>query len=344
MKNEEKNKKKRRKIFLSLLLILFIGVILTASTYTWFTANRQVTVDTLDVNVSTSAGLQISVDAMDWKTIVTKDDIIGASATYRAATNQVPSGQTNPVSTAGTVDAGTGFLNMYLGTLADTDASGQLKLTATKSTETNTTDSGEFIAFDLFFNVTEEQTLYLTSASNVTGGDTGAGETDSKIQYASRVAMLPQGHVENVSQVSTIQAAKATDATGLVIWEPNADIHTATGVTNAALYSQKVTAGAGNAPVAYYGLKDVISAPGVDFTSTDGRYFQQVQAPVLKTTNSTGIPEDSYLEVLHLERGVTKVRFYMWVEGQDVDCEDYASGGDLKYNLVFSIDPQANGA
>ena len=76
MKKEERNKKKRRKIFLSLLLILFVGVILTASTYTWFTANRQVTVENLDVNVSTSAGLQISVDAMDWKTVVTKEDII----------------------------------------------------------------------------------------------------------------------------------------------------------------------------------------------------------------------------------------------------------------------------
>ena len=26
----------------------------------------------------------------------------------------------------------------------------------------------------------------------------------------------------------------------------------------------------------------------------------------------------------------------MWVEGQDVDCEDNASGGSLSYNLQFS--------
>ena len=59
MKKEEKQKKKKRKILLSLIMILFVGVILTASTYTWFTANRTVTVDQLDVNVSTSTGLQI---------------------------------------------------------------------------------------------------------------------------------------------------------------------------------------------------------------------------------------------------------------------------------------------
>ena len=28
----------------------------------------------------------------------------------------------------------------------------------------------------------------------------------------------------------------------------------------------------------------------------------------------------------------------MWVEGQDVDCEDKASGGSLSFNLAFSID------
>ena len=27
----------------------------------------------------------------------------------------------------------------------------------------------------------------------------------------------------------------------------------------------------------------------------------------------------------------------MWIEGQDVDCENDASGSDLSYNLQFSI-------
>ena len=90
MRNDEQNKKKKRKILLSSLLILFIGVVLTASTYTWFTANRIVSVDELDVNVSTSTGLQISVDAKNWKTTVTKDDINNAATTYETSTNQVP--------------------------------------------------------------------------------------------------------------------------------------------------------------------------------------------------------------------------------------------------------------
>ena len=115
---KKENKKKKRKILLSLIMILFVGVILTASTYTWFTANKTVTVDSLDVNVSTSTGLQISTDAINWKTIVTKVDILNAKTTgYNAAVNQIPAGQTNPVSTAGGVDSGTGYMNMFRGLL-----------------------------------------------------------------------------------------------------------------------------------------------------------------------------------------------------------------------------------
>lgn len=338
MKNQ--NKKKKRKIFLSLIMILFVGVILTASTYTWFTANKTVTVDSLDVNVSTSTGLQISTDAINWKTIVTRDDIVNASTTgYTAAKNQVPSGQTNPVSSAGEVDTSTGYLNMYRGLLSDDTGLGNLKLTAVKTTETNG-EEGDFIAFDLFFNTNEEQDIYLTSGSNVIGGDAQSGGTDTSIQNAARVAFLPQGTNPEASNSSASQALKATDATGLKIWEPNADTHTANGVNNAQSNYGKggLQAGEGNAPVEYYGVKTAIGTEAAqDVGSTDATYFTKVDtAKGLFTTSKSGIPTTAYQQVLHLEKGVTKVRVYMWVEGQDVDCEDYASGGDLTYNLQFS--------
>lgn len=321
-------------------MILFVGVILTASTYTWFTANKTVTVDSLDVNVSTSTGLQISTDAINWKTIVTSDDILNAKTTgYTAAVNQIPSGQTNPVSSGAEVDAGTGYLNMYRGLLSDDTGLGNLKLTAVKSTETNGTE-GDFIAFDLFFNTNEAQDIYLTSGSNVIGGDADGGGTDTSIQNAARVAFLPQGTNPEASNSSASQALKATDATGLKIWEPNADTHTANGVNNAQSNYGKggLQAGEGNAPVEYYGVKAAIgSGNAQDVGSTDGTYFNLVDTSKgLFTTNKSGIPTTAYQQVLHLAKGVTKVRIYMWVEGQDVDCEDYASGGDLTFNLQFS--------
>lgn len=44
-----------------------------------------------------------------------------------------------------------------------------------------------------------------------------------------------------------------------------------------------------------------------------------------------------------LKAGITKVRIYMWVEGQDVDCENNASGGDISFNLQFSSNKNSAG-
>ena len=40
---------------------------------------------------------------------------------------------------------------------------------------------------------------------------------------------------------------------------------------------------------------------------------------------------------MDLAAGITKVRVYMWIEGQDIDCENNASGTDITYNIELSI-------
>ena len=39
-----------------------------------------------------------------------------------------------------------------------------------------------------------------------------------------------------------------------------------------------------------------------------------------------------------LKPGVTKMRIYMWLEGQDVDCYTGASGTYLNFDLQFQVD------
>ena len=43
-------------------------------------------------------------------------------------------------------------------------------------------------------------------------------------------------------------------------------------------------------------------------------------------------------QIFTLQPGVTKYRVYMWVEGQDVDCENNASNAFLTYNIGLSLD------
>ena len=56
-------------------MIPFCGVILSTSTYAWFTANKTVTINDITVNVAAMNGLQISVDAINWKPTITTADI-----------------------------------------------------------------------------------------------------------------------------------------------------------------------------------------------------------------------------------------------------------------------------
>ena len=47
---------------------------------------------------------------------------------------------------------------------------------------------------------------------------------------------------------------------------------------------------------------------------------------------------DTYTKYFSLNAGITKFRVYIWVEGQDVDCENDASGSKVSYNIQLSMD------
>lgn len=74
-----KNKRKKQKKLSSLILLLLLSVVLLGtSTYAWFTSNKNVSIEGIDVKVTTSSGLLISADATNWKTTLTNVDLTGA--------------------------------------------------------------------------------------------------------------------------------------------------------------------------------------------------------------------------------------------------------------------------
>jgi len=329
--------RKKRRVLLSLLTISLVGVVLSTSTYAWFTANKTVTVSDINVNVAASNGIQVSVDGINWKTVISNDDITGAIATYAGATNQLPSisNSLTPVSTIGAIDTTTGFLRMFSGAI-DSNVGGDYILTSTRSTEVNGT-SGSFIAFDLFMQVTADTEIYLTSNSNVVADGTSTG-----IENAARMAFVLEGNTAVGSTTAAIQSLAATVGTEpVVIWELNNDSHTAPAVSNAASnYALTTAAGAGNAALPYYGVKsDITAINDVLLNSHDVTYFSLV-TPAISTT-SAGISSLAYESVLNLTSGVSKVRIYMWLEGQDVDCENNASGGAVTFSIQLSSNTQA---
>ncbi len=371
-KEEEKRKKrgllyllgiKNRRLFLLIIAFIFTIVILSTSTYAWFTSNYTVTVQPIDVQVSSGSGIQISTDAVNWKSMITLADI---QAGYTGGVNKVPTAEMSPVSTVKTAyaDATTYSqgLKMYKGTIVNDVNSGVMYLDSVQELDTSTTEKN-YIAFDLFlkmdFKATEQvqtQQVYFTSS---TGIDT-YGNANTYIEYAGRMGFVVQGTQPSSTAVDTLRHLKG--ATSVTIYEPNYDVHTANGLINGAAnygitgftpsgatqetpYTQADNAQA----VPYYGVKAAFeyddtedptaqgyTPSGTRLNSTDENKFALVTPDYQTTANNT-----STFPFMSLGPGVTKIRVYMWIEGQDIDCENTASGGNVEFSLGFTLEPTA---
>ena len=227
-KSKKKQKFKKFRIFYLLLLLLITTISLSTSSYAWFTTNRLVKIDLLDVSVRAQGGIEISVDGTDWKSSVSIDDIVNAEQKYPSNTNQIPF-VLEPVSTIGELE--NGKLKLFYGNAVN-NASGQYILETTRSIEEKSfgeESNGKFITFDLFLKTNNNTKLYLTPDSNVTyTGDKSVG-----IENAVRFAFVEEGTVETGASLNTIQNLSTNDNNKVYIWEPNYDTHTEHGIENA---------------------------------------------------------------------------------------------------------------
>ena len=363
MNTKMKNSKKKRKLG-SLSLLLFLTVILLAtSTYAWFTSNRTVTIDDIDVTVSTSSGIQISTDANTWKALISNSDIttgyafdVGLSNEQGTSialvdTNMFSLGNLTPVSTAGVVTGGK--LVMYKGVIDDKNNDGVLGLTADVSPEAKSTSTGDFLAFDIFLKLDQAGTVYLDAGS---GAVVTGNSNDRGAQYAVRMGFVVEGNGAATLPAKTL--AGYSSGNSVLIVEPNYDGHNSYGIEQARLYYQDYTYGdtpgadytsltaaaSGNDYVTWDGLSGTITTsaeipwPNTNATDNENKFVTMDGNNITRTSSAfsggTGSPVDIGLD---LSAGVTKIRVYLWMEGQDIDCDTYASGSNITFNISFTL-------
>ncbi len=328
---------------LAAFILTLIG--LTTSTYAWFTSNYTVSVQQIDVNVSSGSGIQISTNAETWKSMLILSDITNPT-NYSNAVNHVPAStdNINPVSTvddvfvnASTPSAG---LQMFKGTVVSDETTGVSYLNTSAETDG---DDANYIVFDLFlkldFRESGTKQIYLTSNTGIT---TASGGPNTFIEYAGRMGFVILGDTASTTEPANMRSIKGTASSPVIIYEPNYDVHTQNGLVNARdNYGITGYQTSGNADaVPYYGVKaafaydKTIPNSGTPLNDTTSSKFKAV-TPDIKTRfgNSANFPFTT------LAVGVTKIRVYMWIEGQDIDCENTASGGKVSFNLGFSLDP-----
>ena len=303
----------RKKALVPAIAMVLASVIaLSGVTYAWFTTGTTASVTGMDVNVKTANGIQVSLDASSWKSVITATDIKNAITGATAYANRViqyPEGEIAPVSSAGNVVDGK--MQMFGG---EYNNAGNLR--GWELADKNGTTECDYIAFDLFFKSTSEQPLTLKvgdDASFVKETLALGGVANTGVEKAVRVAFVPMGSV-NGNDAAGARALKMASGKA-VIWEPNSGTR-ADGVD------------AETGKLAYSGFTKAFE----DVAES------ALGAEVEAVTSVDGTQED----FIQLANGITKIRVYIWLEGQDVDCINNISSGDFTVNLGFTVPEPVN--
>lgn len=324
----DEEKRKRRKIMLMILFVLFLISSLGLTTYAWFSSNKRTTIEGIDIRVATIDGMQISADAINWGNDLTRDQIINAYKTYPRAENQLPD-VFNTVSTVGNVTDGK--MDMFWGITTD-EKDGVFTLTTTREKEIQCTGDEEcgskvYTAFDVFLLVNRPAVIALSANSNVMPRN----ENYTKgAQYAARVGFVNEGTVSTDANPASAQALRG--GSRAYIWEPNYDKHTEDGVRAAKSIYGLDTTRTGAARLQYRGVNNEFQTP-ISIDQTDKSSYFSLVNPAIATVE--GFSEDQVF--LNIPSGITKLRIYLWLEGQDVDMTDAIAADSLTFNIEFRM-------
>lgn len=325
-------KRRKRKIKFLLVLLFLTSICLSTSTYSWFSTNTMVYIDGLNIKVKAQGGIEISTDAKNWSPVITQEDIINARENYLNSINQLPLTM-EPVSTGKNVVDGK--LEMYYGTTEN--IGNDYILMANKSEETEgfgENSEGKFMAFDIFLKTMADQRLYLSNESGAKYNGTTPG-----IENSVRFAFLIQGNVSYDANYITAQNLNNATSDTTYIWEPNFDTHSENGIKNAKeVYGINATLN-NSEQILYDGLvANITKNDKILIAEANNKnhpeLFKKVNIDYLTSSNLTG-----NIEVFNLKAGITKIRVYIWIEGQDVDCENNSAVGDIEFNFQFTTHP-----
>ena len=311
----------RKKALVPALAMALAAVIaLSGVTYAWFTTGTTANVNNLNVNVQTANGIQLSLDGKSWKSTITTKEILAAiegAKDYSGRCIQFPTGEIAPVSSAGVVSGGK--LEMFYG---EYNEDGTLKSVA--QIDQNDT-VGHYIAFDLFFKYSGNQALSLnvgkgqSVVTTISLDEEGKAtlltdEADMGTRTAVRVAFVPMGSFD-----TDAAARNQTEATGEAkIWEPNSQVRAAG------------SEGTPNSKLPYDGFVTEFDNKGQEYVLTEG------QTAAVETKDET-------MELMDLSKTYSKMRVYIWLEGQDVDCINNISNGDFQVTLQFAVPETVEG-
>ena len=324
---------------LTIIIVFIIGVILIFSTYAWFFASLNVKVKFFNVIVSNNSGLSISFDGINYDSFVeiSEENLINKlKNTYPGNTSQWASMGLRPVSSNGTSGPNDSTFNMYANSNLDyIDERKESRYLTTRLIEENKINADKnYIAFDLFLkNVTGSpmsDNLYLNNGTGVNIESDKISSDAEGLLNSIRFGFVKINSVPLKSDAATIQNQTCNNSCEALIYEPNSTAHNDTSIEKARLYAFNLVDGR------YFPTYAVIKEGGLtDIRNTifgspnlNTEYFARQNTRTDFSTPLFQIPD-----------GITKVRVYVWIEGQDIDSlETLSDGADISLNINFIKD------
>ena len=304
----------KKRAFISAIAMLIVSAIaLTSSTFAWFSMSKRATVDQMDLTVSSPEGILISANAKAWTSTLTPAQIFPDGTTedrmnaYEGNINFLPT-DLKPVSISFAAQSS----NLPRACTTALNDTGYGRITEIDQTAT-TADAAGFVAFDLFVKLAEDKTVYFNES-------TFTDTSGQKTLTALRVAFQNIGTWGINTDPATITAAKAMGTTKMLEVDAlhRSDDALAAGATDNTKLTTKYLAYAGTGTV---NSQSVFTTMGVDTGAT------------LVTGD-----QNKAAKALDLKAGITKLRVYIWIEGQDVDCRNSIGGAQLGAAFAFTID------
>lgn len=310
------DKKRSRRIFLYLWILIALLALLVCATYTWFSLSTRPRVSSMEMYISSGAGLELAktYDAPDseWGQEIDGSSVIGENVSLKPATwsetkqkliavNYGADGRITDVSSEldDTADANRPDGYYALGTFyARTDQSCKVSLAEAVAVNGGENASGTYVIGTPVWN--SETILH----------DDGGSGAESAVRLGFKLTQINPATGEDISD------------SVMFIYEPNSDKHTG-------------------------GETGYIPTPSIDGTDTlSPRLITQsaslwtdgypVQRKVILHTPGKF---DSNPTLFSVKAGeIYKIQLYIWLEGQDADCTNYIRDAMILTNIGFKTD------
>ena len=337
-------KRERRNKPLTIFSIFALGLLLIMSTYAWFSTSLNVQIRTFNMVVTRNSGLTISLDAINYDSYVDISKIILIDDLKNLYPNNLSQWANNgmiPVSSPGVTNPNSYFFDVFGSGGVRYKNSRRMEdgfVSTVKMQEDSRREYNSCIAFDLFLrNDTGSpisDNLYLDEGTGIVMVDEEAtSEEMTGLVNSARIGFVKVASVPLNTDSTTVQNLQCNNDCQSVIYEPNDKLHTDMSIERATKYGLHLEDGVSFPTYAYkraggpFYLKDTIS--GAANLNMD--YFQ------LQET----ITDDTYenTPLFEIPNGITKVRVYVWLEGQDIDSlETDSEGTDITITINFIKD------